>query len=239
MATNEQRLSTEQRELVAVGASIGAGCHPCVKYHIKAGTDAGLAGGRLLAAVTSAERVAVEAAERMRVHARAQLGAESTTPAAVSPLDDAFASFGAALAANDLANIGRHMQAASELGASRSQLQEALEVAQKVQENAARIHGREAERLLETSAPQAPSADDDGACADDCPCHADEDEATVAGVESETCATEASSDQSRSGFTPTSNRAARPARSTASVAVSADAAGPFKEMGRCCAMHGS
>ena len=70
MATNEQRLSMEQRELVAVGASIGAGCHPCVKYHIKAGTDAGLAGGRLLAAVTSAERVAVEAAERMHVHAR-------------------------------------------------------------------------------------------------------------------------------------------------------------------------
>ena len=135
------------------------------------------------------------------------------------------------------------MQEASELGASRSLLQEAIEVTQKVQENAARIHGREAERLLETSAaPQAPSADDDGACADDCPCHADEDEAAAAGIESETCATEATSEQSQPAVTPTSNRPARPARPTASVAdpaEEADAAGPFKEMGRCCAMHGS
>src|SRR6266700_6932851 len=189
MTTNEQRLSVEQRELVAVGASIGAGCHPCVKYHIKAGTDAGLAGGRVLAAVTSAERVAAEAAERMHAHARAQLGAEPARPAEVSPLDDVLASFGAALAANDLANIERHLQAASELGVSRSQLQEAIEVAQKVQQNAARIHVEKAERLLESTAAAVPSADDDGACADDCPCHADEDDTGVP-IESATCATE-------------------------------------------------
>ena len=28
MATLEQKLSLEQKELVAVGASVGAGCHP-------------------------------------------------------------------------------------------------------------------------------------------------------------------------------------------------------------------
>src|SRR6266511_5659990 len=71
---DEQKLSEEQRELVAVGASVGAGCHPCVSYHVKAGAKAGLSGDRLLAAVTSAERVAAEAAERMAAHARSQLG---------------------------------------------------------------------------------------------------------------------------------------------------------------------
>ncbi len=243
MTTNEQRLSVEQRELVAVGASIGAGCHPCVKYHIKAGTDAGLAGGRVLAAVTSAERVAAEAAERMHVHARAQLGAEPALPAEVSPLDDVLASFGAALAANDLANIERHLQAASKLGVSRSQLQEAIEVTQKVQQNAARIHVEKAERLLESTATAVPSADHDGACAD-------EEETAAAGIESATCATEASSEPSRSAFPtsdrssvpPTSDRASGPAHSTTYAAVSgerAEAAGPFKAMGRCCAMNDS
>src|SRR6266702_4224418 len=74
MTTDEQKLSEEQRELVAVGASVGAGCYPCVSYHIKAGAKAGLSGDRLLASVTSAERIAAEAAERMAAHARGQLG---------------------------------------------------------------------------------------------------------------------------------------------------------------------
>jgi len=170
MATEEQKLDGEQRELVAVAASVGAGCHPCVSYHVKAATKAGLTGGRLLGAVTSAERVAGEAAERMAVHARTELGTQATDPVAVSPLDDALASLGAALAANDLVNIEGQMLAAARAGASQSQLQEALEVAQNVQQHAARIHFEKAVRLLETSAPPAAAS---GGCDDDCPCHAD------------------------------------------------------------------
>jgi len=165
---DEQKLSKEQWELVAVGASVGAGCHPCVSYHVKAGAKAGLSGDRLLAAVTSAERVAAEAAERMAAHARSQLGVEATASVVRSPLDEALASFGAALGANDLANIERHMLAAAQLGASRPQLQEAIEMAQKVQENATRIHVREAEKLLEGATLAAGSAEE-GECDDSCP----------------------------------------------------------------------
>ncbi len=172
MAAEEQRLDGEQRELVAVGASVGVGCHPCVSYHVKAATKAGLAGGRLLGAVSSAERVAAEAAERMAVHARTELGPQAMEPVAVSPLDDALASLGAALAANDLVSIEGQMLAAAKAGASQSQLQEALEVAQNVQQNAARIHFEKAVRLLETSAPQAVAS---GGCDGDCPCHAGAD----------------------------------------------------------------
>lgn len=175
MGTEEQQLSSEQRELVAVGASVGAGCHPCVSYHIKAATKAGVSGERLLAALASSERVAAEAAARMTVHARGQLATGVTAPAAASPLDDALASFGGALGANDVANIARHMRAAADLGASHAQLEEAIATAQKVQENATRIHVREARRLLEQStAPDAPVADRDGGCDDDCPCHEDD-----------------------------------------------------------------
>ncbi len=177
MATSEPRLSAQQKELVAIGASVGTGCHPCLNYHLKAGATASLAGDRLLAAVTSAERVTAEAAEHMSVHARRQLGVEAAAAAAAVPLEEELASFGAALGANDLANIERHMVAAVALGVSRAQLQEAIEVAEKVQQNAMRIHQHQAERLLERSAPAVAAAADQGEGEDDCGCQADDGEA--------------------------------------------------------------
>jgi len=196
MATGERKLSEEQKELVAVGASVGVGCQPCVSYHLKAGAKAGLAGDRLFAAVASAERVAAEAAARMAIHARGQLASEATPSAVPAPLDEALASFGAALGANDLANIERHMLAAAQLGASRTQLQEAIEMAQKVQENATRIHVREAEKLLERSASAAEAAADEGGCDDSCPCHADDDAAAPLSAAASGCPEESASRQS-------------------------------------------
>ena len=170
---SDQSLSGEQKELVAVGASIGSGCHPCTDHHLKAGAKVGLDGERLLAAVSSAERVAAEAAVRMTDHVRRELGPEVKVPAAASALDDALASFGAALGANDLSTIERHMRAAVELGASRPQLQEAIDVAQNVQQNAIRIHLREAGRLLEASRAPLAASGDEAASGEGCQCGAD------------------------------------------------------------------
>src|SRR5512133_657550 len=165
MTSQEQSLSAEQKELVAVGASIGAGCQPCVSHHLKAGAQTGLGGERLLAAVVSAERVSAEAAVAIRNHARAQLDTNVSSPALLSRLEEALASFGAALGANDPTNIERQLRAAADLGASHSQLQEALDTAHNVQENAARIHLREAERLLdEVAVPATSDAQHDQGC---------------------------------------------------------------------------
>lgn len=149
MALLEQKLSLEQKELVAVGASVGAGCHPCVDHHLKAGAKAGLDGEQLLAAVTSAERVAAEAAVVMGDHVRGTLGPSVAEPALLSRLEDTLASLGAALGANDARSIERQLRTALDLGATRPELEQAIETAHTVQENAARIHLREAERLLE------------------------------------------------------------------------------------------
>ncbi len=170
--SNEQHLSPEQRELVAVGASVGAGCRPCVSHHLKAGAEAGLDGGHLLAAVASAERVSAEAAVAMGDHARGKLGPD-VTPALLSRLEEALASLGAALGANDKTNIERQLHTAAELGASRSQLEQAIETAHTVQENAARIHLREAERLLDALA-SATAAVSDADAGDSCGCSVDE-----------------------------------------------------------------
>ena len=150
MATIDQKLSPEQDELVAVGASVGAGCHPCVDHHLKAGARAGLDGETLLATVTSAERVTAEAAVRMGDHVRAKLGPTVTEPALLSHLEETLASLGAALGANDAANIERQLRTALDSGATRPQLAQAIATAKTVQENAARIHLRQAERLLDT-----------------------------------------------------------------------------------------
>ena len=163
MATLEQKLdlSSQQKELVAVGASVGAGCQPCVSHHLQAGTDAGLEDEQLLAAVVSAERVSAEAAVQMGDHVRGTLGPK-VTPALLSRVEETLAALGAALGANDKTNIERQLTAAAELGVSREQLHEAIETARRVQENATRIHIREAERLLDTLDAVASSATDDG-----------------------------------------------------------------------------
>lgn len=154
MVDKAEQLSAEQKELVAVGASVGAGCHPCVKHHIKAAVKAGVGEERLIAALTASDRIATEATKRMAVHSRGVLGAEPTASAtARSPLDDALASFGAAVAANDRAAIESQIAAARAAGASRAELEQAVQTAATVQENAARIHIREAERLIGDAVP--------------------------------------------------------------------------------------
>ena len=189
MTANEQPLSLEQKELVAVGASIGVGCHPCVDHHLKVGAEAGLDGDRLLAAVTSAERAKAEAAVRIGDHVRERLGPSLATPAMLSPLEEALVSLGAALGTNDLTNIKRQFRLAAELGgASRQQLEQAIAGAHTVQENALRIHRREAERLLEAlvTPVAVPAPVDEASSEDGCGCGAsDETKTTPVGAQAQ------------------------------------------------------
>ena len=193
MTSDEQKLSLAQKELVAVGASVGAGCHPCVDHHLKAGVKAGLDGGRLLAAVTSAERVTAEAAVLMGDHVRGKLGGPSVTePTLLSRLEEALASLGAALGANDARNIERQLRTALEVGATRPQLEQAIEMAKTVQENAARIHVREAQRLLDALAPTVAEPQNHAESSEGCGCGA-EDEPEAAPAEAEAPAAEVES----------------------------------------------
>lgn len=221
----KQELSLEQKELVAVAASVGAGCQPCVSHHLKAGAKAGLDGERLLAAVTSAERVTAEAAVAMGHHVRGKLGPDVAPPALLSRLEEALASLGAALAANDATNIERQLQAALELGASRSQLRQAIEAAHTVQENAARIHLREAERLLDSLAPSVAPAENEAASGDDCGCGA-EQEPEAAAVAAEAPHAEVTSDE-RSGCGGR-DEGDTEAASTATSGAAAGFAGPMR-----------
>jgi hypothetical protein len=90
-------------------------------------------------------------------HVRSTLGPD-IQPALLSRLEEALASLGAALAANDKTNIERQLRAALDLGASRDQLAEVIETARVVQENAGRIHVEEAQQLLDELAEPSPQS---------------------------------------------------------------------------------
>jgi len=159
----QQRLTDDQRELVAIGASVGAGCQPCVSHHLKAGTKAGMSPEHLLAGVINAELAAAESAERLSDHVRAQLGSEVKEPKATPPLDEALASLGGALGSNDLANVKRQLKVCRQLGVTRTQLREAIELGRAIQENATRMHFRAALDLLERAKASGRPAGDAGA----------------------------------------------------------------------------
>lgn len=53
----EPILSTEQEELVAIGAAVAANCEPCLKYHVRQGREAGMTDDQLRAAVAVARKV--------------------------------------------------------------------------------------------------------------------------------------------------------------------------------------
>ncbi|MEX2374922.1 MAG: carboxymuconolactone decarboxylase family protein, partial [Dehalococcoidia bacterium] len=50
-------LTKAEQELVAIGASVGAGCHPCLEFHLREGAGAGLETAILIQAVADAECV--------------------------------------------------------------------------------------------------------------------------------------------------------------------------------------
>jgi len=185
MTESESRggLSRQAREFVGVGASVGAGCHPCVTHHLKAGAEAGLGAEALLAAVAAAERVTADASARMAQHGRRQLTALAARAGAGGTVRDAaLAALGAAIAANSMPNIERYVTEAAELGVSPGELAEAVSLAHEVQGNAARIHARLTAKLLaarlpvtQTPAAQGSAAEEQaGGCEETCPCHDDQ-----------------------------------------------------------------
>jgi AhpD family alkylhydroperoxidase len=50
-------LTDRQREFVALGAAIGAGCQPCTQYHVRAALKAGLGQEEILRALDQAQTV--------------------------------------------------------------------------------------------------------------------------------------------------------------------------------------
>jgi AhpD family alkylhydroperoxidase len=161
-------LSDVEREHVAIGAAVGAGCRPCTQYHIKAAVEAGLSTDDILVDVEEAELVRIEAATSMADYARSKLGgAETHNSSACSPTTQAqaLAQVGAATGSNAGRLLKDLLPRARGLGLSNDRLAEAVSVAGKVKSVAADFYDKDAERALGDTEMVVAVSDDDG-CAD-------------------------------------------------------------------------
>jgi len=159
-------LTEKEQELVAVGASIAAGCRPCTAYHVRAARIAGADKEEIRQAVNDALDVRRSATESMARLAEKQLGdapESDATNCSEKSLIGELVSISAALAVNCVTNLETHLTAAWQLGATVRQIQTVLDIARAVKSMA----GKKAEAAI------AKVAEENSVCADDCGCHTD------------------------------------------------------------------
>lgn len=155
-------LSVRERESVAIGAAIGAGCRPCTQYHVRAGLKAGLSGEEVRMAVDEAEVLRIHAATGIADFGRGLLGyPEERAAPLCSPTGtlQALAQVGAATGSNAGLALDWLLPYARGLGLSDGALSEAVEVAGMVKRMAGEFFGKDAERALGVETTVAPAAE--------------------------------------------------------------------------------
>jgi len=136
-------LELRDKELAAIGASIGANCEPCIAHHLAAGREAGLSPAELYAAVASAHAVRREAVDLLASRIDELLGRSDKTvrPATVRQPSRAheLVSLGASVGANSHPLLRVHIAAALEVGLEVHEIKSALKMAGYVQQHAAAL----------------------------------------------------------------------------------------------------
>lgn len=116
----EARLSYKEKELVAVGASVAAGCIPCAQYHMKEVRAAGATIEEISSAVDAALCVKGSTREIMEKAAYDALGLpkEEQTSCCTGPTDrmKELVSIAAAVAVNCPTNFRKHVEAGRTVG---------------------------------------------------------------------------------------------------------------------------
>jgi AhpD family alkylhydroperoxidase len=125
-------LSEKDQEMIAVGASVAAGCLPCTKFHLRIASDAGAKDGEILQAVRDAALVRRVATEIMaRAGGLSPVGSDRPAPEDQGPRTPIreLVSIAAAYAVNCSTSLGTHMTAARALGATDQQILTAVKIA--------------------------------------------------------------------------------------------------------------
>ena len=72
-------LDFKERELVAIGAALGANCVPCIEYHVPEARKAGLTDAQIAAAITLADKIRKVPAAKVLSAALAAAGSDLGT----------------------------------------------------------------------------------------------------------------------------------------------------------------
>jgi AhpD family alkylhydroperoxidase len=151
-------LTQTEREWVAIGAAIGAGCHPCTEYHVRAGFELGLEESDIARAVAEALDVRVRGGEAVAAIADGVLGSTALrreAPRAELDLRQTLVGIGAAAGCNAGGLLRGYLAAAGGRGLSLAMLRESLKIAEMVKGRAAEFLRRDAEGVLGATAPVA------------------------------------------------------------------------------------
>lgn len=150
-------LEQKDKELAAIGASIGALCRPCIEHHIPAGRDAGLTELELARAVEAAQATHRVAVTLLFRRSRELLDGEAPADVAVAAehtsRPDELVALGASIGANCHPLLEQHVAGALRQGLSPSQVRSAIKMAQIVQQHAAEITTSKAAAALEAAQP--------------------------------------------------------------------------------------
>ena len=149
------RLEQAQKELVAIGASIGANCRPCIEHHVPAAREAGLSETQLVEALAIAEAVRDEAIALLSGTAHALLGRAGVAPApravgATSQTSELVA-LGVSVGANSHPLLHLHVAAALATGLTAAEIEAALKMAEYVQHRAAEMTAEKAAQGLDAA----------------------------------------------------------------------------------------
>jgi AhpD family alkylhydroperoxidase len=128
-----------EKELIALGASVAAGCQPCTEYHVRAARDAGACERGLYLAVETAIGVRQSATRAMdRWAERCQGSRPELDPEfrGKTRLARELVSIAAAVCVNSVGDLTIHLTAAGELGATEGQIRSAVAIARAIKRTA-------------------------------------------------------------------------------------------------------
>ena len=155
------RLEQRDKELAAIGASIGANCRPCFEHHNAAARAAGLSEAELAASVRTARTVRDQAIALLASRIDELLGAvprtEDPEPAPARSRDEALVALGASVGANSHALLQVHIATAGQLGLGSRELASALAMAEHVVRRAAEMTAAKASSALEEVQEEVPT----------------------------------------------------------------------------------
>ena len=144
-------LSITDKELVALGAAIGAGCHPCTQYHTQAALKAGLDAVEVRWAIEMAQVVRARGGVAVANVGRRILGADQQElgeQAAPPCRGSALVWLGAAAGCNSGVLLAEYAAQAAAVGVGVSEVREAVEIAEMVKTQAGKFLSRDIERAL-------------------------------------------------------------------------------------------
>jgi AhpD family alkylhydroperoxidase len=144
-------LTVADKELVALGASVGAGCHPCTQYHTQAALKAGLTGEAVQCVIDQAQAVRARGGIAVANVGRRILGVDEQELAAQGPppcRGSALVWLGAAAGCNSGVLLAEYAAQAAALGLGAVELREAIDVAEMVKSMAGKFLQRDIERAL-------------------------------------------------------------------------------------------